>query len=228
MKPISREQERQLIAFLANSDEVASLAASRLESRMTRRNQILTELATQLPAAEKACARAIADAAAPALALTKAREALARAQKAHDEATAHAASITNHSNGLKATAYRQASDLADPRIDDLRRWVLRLHNVVRAEPLEEVLKMPKAWGVGDFRTPGAPAGTVSRALDQLEAMAQGLADMLIAPYGPELQTTLSSKQLEAESIARTVIPAQRFDVLIEYRPDLAVLPLPPV
>lgn len=228
MKPISREQERQLIAFLANSDEVASLAASRLDSRMTRRNQILTELAAQLPDAEKACARAIADAATPALALTKAREALARAQLAHDAAQARAASLASQLDGLKATAYRQAVDLADPRIDDLRSWVLRLHNVVRAEPLEEHLKMPATWGHGDFRTPGAPAAAVTRALEQLEAMAQGLAEMLTAPYGAELQTTLNSKQLEAESIARTVIPAHQADVLMEYRPDLAVLPLPPV
>ena len=228
MKPITREQERQLISFLANSEEVASLAASRLESRMTRRNEILTELAAQLPAAEKACTLAAADAAAPALALKKAREALERAQKAHDAAQAHAASLASQRDGLKATAYRQAVDLADPRIDDMRRWVLRLHNVVRAEPLEEHLKMPATWGHGDFRTPGAPAAAVTRALEQLEAMAQGLAEMLTAPYGAELQTTLNNKQLEAESIARAVIPAHRFDVLAESGPDLDVLPLPPV
>lgn len=227
-KPITRDQERQLISFLANSDEVATLAKAHLENRMTQRNQELAELAVSLPAAEKACALAVADAEGTALALSKARDAYVLAEKKHLAAAAQANGLTNRREHLKMDAYRKAAELADPRIDDLRRWVSRLHNAVRCEPLEDVLRISSGFGWGNFLTSGVPVEKANQALTRLESIEAELRALLVSTYGAELPTTLNALQLEAEALARSCIPSSRLDDLMGSRPDLDVLPLPTV
>ncbi len=228
MKPLTREQELQVISFLANSEELATLATARLDTRMVKRNQVLADLAAQLPEADKHCASALAVAAAAAAELAKARSVFARAESAAHQARIHSDGCHTSRESLKATAYRHAADLADPRIDDLRRWVLRLHNLVRAEPLEEVVRTGSGFGSSTFRTPGVPADKSAAALQKLDSLAASLHEMLKAPYGSELKDTLKALQLEAEAAARGCIPGHRFDVFMEDRPDMDVLPLPPV
>lgn len=223
---MSREHERQLIAFLANSDEVASLAASRLSTRMAERNQMLSDLTGKLSVAEQACQSAALKAVQPAQRLQKAREAFEAACREDFEARRHADGAASQVQKLKANAWRRAAELADPRINDLRRWVLRLQNVAHCEEVEEVLNTYLEGRRIVFRTPGANAAALLKSMNELEIIVHDLTEMLKAPYGPELATTLLSKQLEAETIARRVIPGIRFDLVMEDRPDLTVLPLP--
>lgn len=225
LKPITREHERQLVSFLANSEEIASLASSRLAARMLERSKVLSELATQLPAAEKKCENELAKAMQASKELEKARNAFNRARLACDELTRLVDSTQHQCESLRASAFRRAAELADPRIDDLRRWVLRLENVVRAEPVEiELIRFGELRG--RMVTNGQSAVRLLAAMTRLGAIAQELSEMITAPYGDELVDVLMAKKRDAEAIASTVLKTAHFEVLIESAPDLFRLPLP--
>jgi hypothetical protein len=227
-RTLTREEERQIVAFLANSDELARIAAADLKDREARRGQILDELARDLPNLERASEAAAAKAEKAVRDLEQSREEFQRVKAACDEARIRAGSAQSVFEKAKANARRFAAEMADPRIDDLRRWVLRLEREVRAEPVEISLTLGTPERVRkQMETDAAQkSNRASIAMTRLDVIAAELLDLMVSPYGPELASILIDKQAEAQEIARLVIAAHRFEVLMESAPDMSRLPLP--
>ena len=225
-KPMTRDEERNLISFLANSEEVASLATARLAARVRERNVVLSTLTAELPSAEKTQQAAAAKAMQLRATLDKAKLAYERATWDFNEANMRSNSAHSTVEGLKAVAFRKARELADPRIEELISWVWGLGQVVRCQEVEIALQVRSSWGEWFVhRTPGRPADVLLDALAGLEAIERGLREMLAQPYDENLGANLQAKKLEAAAIASKVLPEATLNDAVE-RLDLTKLPLP--
>ena len=137
----------------------------------------------------------------PAQRLQKAREAFEAARLEDFEARQRAAGAAGQLQTLKANTYRRAADLADPRIDDLRRWVLRLNNAVRCEEVEEVLPIYFEGRNLVFRTRGVTGAVLLQSMNELDAIVNDLDEMLKTPLARARPRSKASNWRRKPSLA---------------------------